>query len=91
MTGPRPPATRPRPTPALERLGAAFVRADLVVRRVGDDEPPVLALFTGPGGCWLVDPRQAPTRAEPVTGTRARGAVEESVAAVRAEAAVLRG
>lgn len=82
------------PTPpdeVLERLGAAFLRTDLVVRRPGDDEPPVLALFTGPDGCWLVDPRQAPTRAEPVTGTRARGAVEESVAAVRAELAVLRG
>ncbi|MBC7630094.1 hypothetical protein [Aeromicrobium sp.] len=42
------------PVELLERLGAAFVRADLVVRAVGDTSPEVLGLYSGPAGCWLV-------------------------------------
>lgn len=81
------------PTPpdaVLERLGAAFVRADLVVRRPGDSEPPVLAVLSGPDGCWVVAPG-TPTRAEPATAGSARASVAEAVASVRAEAVVLHG
>jgi hypothetical protein len=42
------------PTEVVESLGAAMVRCDLVVRHVDDEEPPLVGLFTGPGGAWSV-------------------------------------
>jgi hypothetical protein len=47
-TDPTPPAE------VVESLGAAMLRCDLVVRHVDDDEPPLIGLFTGPGGAWSV-------------------------------------
>lgn len=95
---PEPVTTEPGdPTPpdgVLERLGAAFVRADLVVRRVGDRTPPAFSVLSGPDGCWTIDPPAAPgegVRAVPVTAADARERVAEAVAGVRAELAVLRG
>lgn len=94
---PEPVTTEPGdPTPpdgVLERLGAAFVRADLVVRRVGDRTPPAFSVLSGPDGCWTIDPPAAPgegVRAVPVTAADARERVAEAVAGVRAELAVLR-
>lgn len=83
---------RDDPTPpddVLERLGVAFLRADLVVRRPADAAPPVLALFTGPGGCWVVRGDDDRRVAEPVSGETARSLVAEAVSAVRAEAVTL--
>jgi hypothetical protein len=45
----------PDPTPPdelLEALGAALVRADLIVRTAGDDRPELVGVFSGPGGTW---------------------------------------
>jgi hypothetical protein len=42
------------PVAVVESLGAAMLRCDLVVRHVDDDEPPLIGLFTGPGGAWSV-------------------------------------
>ena len=42
------------PTEVVEQLGAAMVRCDLVVRHVDDAKPPLIGLFTGPGGAWSV-------------------------------------
>lgn len=78
------------PTPpgaVLERLGQAFVRADVVVRRPGDTDPPAFALFSGPAGCWVVEP--ATRVAAPLPAEAARRRVEEAVAQVRAEAVTL--
>lgn len=83
------------PTPpdeVLQRLGAAFLRADVVVRRPGDTEPPVLTVFSGPDGSWLLQPLPgAELVAEPVAAAIARDRVVESVAGVLAEAVVLDG
>ncbi|MBA2954696.1 hypothetical protein GON03_10205 [Nocardioides sp. MAH-18] len=80
----------PTPPPAvLEALGESFVRADVVVRRPGDTEPPAFALFTGPAGCWCVEAAQPPLVARPVTAEQARGRVADAVGAVRAEAVTL--
>ena len=84
------------PTPpdaVLERLGAAFMRADVVVRRPGDTEPPIFALFTGPDGCWCVEagaPTGGPPSAVPLTAVATRDRVAEAVTGVCAEAAMLR-
>jgi hypothetical protein len=82
------------PTPpdaVLERLGEAFVRADLVVRRPGDTDPPAFALFSGPGGCWCVEGGTPPLVARPLSARQARRTVEEAVQGVRAEMEVLHG
>lgn len=86
------------PTPpdeVLDRLGAAFVRVDLVVRRLRDHAPPAFTVFSGPGGCWLVTPdpgnEDAPALAEPVTAQAARDRVAVAVLGVRGEVEVLRG
>lgn len=95
--GPRLPLTGEEGDPAppvevLERLGAVFLRADVVVRRPGDAEPPFLTLFSGPDGTWVVEPSSGvePT-AEPVTAAVARERVVEAVSGVIAEAVVLDG
>ncbi len=80
------------PTPpgaVLERLGEAFVRADVVVRRPGDTDPPAFALFSGPGGCWVVEAGTRPRSARPVLAEAARSRVVEAVDQVRAEAVTL--
>lgn len=82
------------PTPpdtVLERLGEAFVRADVVVRRIGDTAPPAFALFTGPAGCWSVATGPAPLVARPLPADAARTLVADAVAQVRAEAVTLGG
>jgi hypothetical protein len=78
------------PTPPddiLERLGAAFLRTDVIVRRPGDDQPPRFAVFSGPDGCWVVDADTA--EAAPVTAEAARARLGAAVEAVRAEAVTL--
>ena len=70
------------PTPpdeVLERLGAALVRADLVVRHHGDHAPVMLGLFTGPGGSWTTRVEQG-GGATPVA---VPGRAEDARAAVR--------
>ena len=79
------------PDPVLERLGAAFLRADVVVRRPGDDQPPMFALLSGPDGCWCIEPGTQPLVAEPLAADAARGRLADAVSAVRAEAVTLRG
>ncbi|WP_155856244.1 hypothetical protein [Cellulomonas sp. URHD0024] len=37
-----------------EALGAALVRADVVVRTVAGEHPQLIGLFTGPGGAWVL-------------------------------------
>ncbi|MBM6403466.1 hypothetical protein JQN72_04315 [Phycicoccus sp. CSK15P-2] len=41
------------PRELLETLGAALLRADLVLRVPGDEHPPMLGVFSGPAGTWL--------------------------------------
>ena len=80
------------PTPPdeiLERLGAAFVRTDVVVRRPGDTQPPRFAVFSGPDGTWVVD-GTAPV-ATPLPAEAARARVAEAIEGVRSEGAVLHG
>lgn len=85
------------PTPpdaVLERLGAAFVRADLVVRRVGDVRPPAFSVLSGPEGCWVIDPPDdevSQPQALPLTAAAARARVVDAVMGVRAELGVLGG
>jgi hypothetical protein len=85
------PADPTPPDAVLERLGAAFVRADVVVRRPGDTAPPAYAVFSGPDGTWLVDPQRDARLVVPVAAEVARTAVRESVRGVLAESAVPRG
>lgn len=82
------------PTPpdgVLERLGAAFVRADVVIRRPGDSEPPVFAMLSGPEGCWCIEGGPQPMVAEPLAADLARRRVADAVSSVRAEAVTLHG
>jgi hypothetical protein len=80
------------PTPpdeVLERLGAAVLTADVVVRHVGDTAPPMLGLFTGPEGAWVTSvlegsgeaPVAVPRRAEEAR-TMVRDLVEDAFAQV---------
>jgi hypothetical protein len=86
------PAGDPTPPDAvLERLGAAFVRADVVVRRPGDHEPPAFALLSGPDGCWSIEVGTQPLMAEPLAADAARKRMADAVSSVRAEAVTLRG
>lgn len=57
------------PVEVAEALGAALVRADVVVRSVDDDGAAPLGLFTGPGGAWVVEAPQGGGRVtvRPVT------------------------
>lgn len=92
--GPDVPVEAPEgdPTPPdaiLERLGEAFVRADVVVRRPGDTDPPVLAVLSGPHGCWSIEARVAPASARPRTAEEARRRVADAVEQVRAEVVTL--
>jgi hypothetical protein len=77
------------PDALLERLGAAFVRADVIVRRPQDTEPPAFAVLSGPEGSWCIETGPQPLSAEPLTADAARERVAEAVAQVRAEAVTL--
>ena len=77
------------PDALLERLGAAFVRADVIVRRPRDTEPPAFAVLSGPEGSWCIETGPQPLSAEPLTADAARERVAEAVAQVRAEAVTL--
>lgn len=82
------------PTPpdgVLERLGAAFLRADVVVRRPGDTRPPAFALLSGPDGCWCIAAGADRPTALPCTAEAARDRVADAVSSVRAEAVTLHG
>ena len=79
------------PDALLERLGAAFVRADVIVRRPrATSEPPAFAVLSGPEGSWCIDDRPA-TADRRAAHRRSRRASEvaEAVAQVRAEAVTL--
>ena len=77
------------PDALLERLGAAFIRADVIVRRPNDTEPPAFAVLSGPEGSWGIDAGPQPLTARPLTASAARDKVTEAVAQVRAEAVTL--
>lgn len=80
------------PTAVAEALGAALVRADVVVRYVGDVEPPLLGMFTGPGGCWLVTSREgAQPVAAPMAADELRRHVRDTLDQMRAEVVTLVG
>jgi hypothetical protein len=62
-----------QPTASLERLAEAFVRVDLVVRRLGERVAGPASLFTGPRGCWVIEDPDGPTaHAQPMTVERVR-------------------
>jgi len=80
------------PTPPdelLERLGAATLRSDVVVRWAGDREPVLVGLFTGPAGSWTTEvgagsgavPVAVPGSADDARGT-VRRLVEDAFAQV---------
>lgn len=74
------------PTAVAEALGEALVRSDVVVRYVGDQDPPLLGMFTGPGGCWLVTARPGSTPvAEPLAAEELRRRIHDLVGQARAE------
>lgn len=71
------------PTPpdqVLEQLGAVFVRADAIVRRPGDIAP--YALFSGPGGSWVIDPPLAGGQVTPSTAADLRDRLAPDIALV---------
>jgi hypothetical protein len=71
------------PTPPdelLERLGSAILRADVLVRYVGDTDPVLLGLFTGPAGSWVTRAQQGDAPATvPSAADGARSAVRDLV------------
>jgi hypothetical protein len=71
------------PTPPdelLERLGSAILRSDVLVRYVGDADPVLLGLFTGPNGSWVTRAQQGATpMTTPSTADDARAAVRDLV------------
>ena len=79
------------PLEALVRRLNGILPPDVVVRRVGDTDPPALTIFSGPGGCWLVEAAAAPRLAEPLDVETARARLSATLAGVRAELEVLRG
>ncbi|WP_193609632.1 hypothetical protein [Nocardioides lijunqiniae] len=67
------------PPELLEHLGAAYVRADvLVIDADRDERPAMTGLFTGPRGSWSVvaDPATGRVSARPETVASLRGRVE---------------
>ncbi len=73
------------PTPpdeVLERLGAAVLTSDVVVRHVGDARPVMLGLFTGPDGAWVTTVERGSERtpvAVPCAAEEARRMVHDAV------------
>ena len=71
------------PTPPdelLERLGSAILRSDVLVRHVGDAQPVLLGLFTGPAGSWVTRAEQGtPPWTVPSAAGAARAAVRDLV------------
>jgi hypothetical protein len=82
------------PTPpdaVLERLGAAVLSSDVVVRHAGDAEPVLLGLFTGPHGAWVTRVAAgagASPVAEPRTAAHARAMVRELVEQAQAQVTI---
>lgn len=81
------------PIEVAERLGGALLRSDVVIRWADDDHAPLLGLFTGPAGAWVVEAREgtgAPLAAAPSTRdaleSRIRGDVAHVVARSRSAA-----
>lgn len=66
------------PLEVAEALGAALLRTDVVVRHADDRHPPLLGLFTGPGGAWVVEAREG-SGTPPVARPAARAEVEDLV------------
>ncbi|WP_454049478.1 hypothetical protein [Cellulomonas sp. Marseille-Q8402] len=74
------------PPPGLiDRLGAAALRADVVVRTATEPDPVLTGVFTGPGGAWLLTARSG--SAEPPTAVpTSRAALVARVRALAVEA-----
>ncbi len=71
------------PMELLERVGAALLRADLVVREPGDSAPLLLGVFSGPAGTWLGEARSgsgAPVDLVPTSVAAVRDRVRAAVA-----------
>lgn len=73
------------PTPPeeiLEQLGAATLRSDVIVRWVGDHDPAMVGVFSGPGGTWWTRVQhgsgQAPT-AVPSSAREVRDMVRDLI------------
>jgi hypothetical protein len=85
-------ATDPTPPePIVAGLGASLVRCDLVVRHVGDEHPPMLGLFSGPGGSWSMRSEHGsrePVVVRPVTADALRDEVRRLVTERLAQATV---
>ncbi len=78
------------PREVVDALGAALLRTDVVVRRVEDRDPPVLGLFTGPGGAWLLtadDDAEHPLTARPASRAELEATLRAAVLAVVGDAA----
>jgi hypothetical protein len=70
------------PTEIVEKIGEALVRCDLTVRFVGDENPPMLGLFTGPNGSWMLhshEDSRRPVSVVPSTASDLRDEVRRSV------------
>jgi len=77
------------PLEIAQVLGAALLRTDVVVRHAADRNPPLIGLFTGPGGAWMVRAQESaggPLLARPLARVELehelRVAVHDAVAAV---------
>jgi hypothetical protein len=73
------------PEPVLASLGGALLRADVVVRHLGDEAAALTGVFSGPGGTYLTsaEPGQAPVT-RPVAADEARRRLMDAVEAGRA-------
>lgn len=89
-----PPADPTPPMPLLERLGAAFVRTEVVIRHTAETGPMAFSVLSGPAGCWVIEPPTAPgaqTSAVPMTAFATRQKLVDAVIGVRAEMEALDG
>lgn len=72
------------PEELLETLGDALLRADIVIRYVDDSAPPLIGIFSGPGGTWLSIARLGSgeqVRIAPVSLASVRRTLDEELAA----------
>lgn len=67
----------------------AVLRSDVVVRHWRDQSPPLLGIFSGPGGTYLTEVREGETPVtRPVPATEARRILRESLDAALAQATI---
>lgn len=89
-----PPGDPTPPLALLERLGAAFVRTDVVIRHAAETGPTAFSVLSGPAGCWVIKPATHPggeTSAVPMTALATRQMLEDAVTGLQAEVEVLNG